>query len=379
MTREHALLAEYLIATQGTTDAVIAVGDDVLMLNDRARQVLTPGDQELVLAEVAEALALGRPQQLLVALPSGPTARVRSRPVEAGGIVLVQVTGAVRDPRPEPACPASHSVEVGSGPLWTKCRQGVDRAFRAREWLVVAGEPGTGRTTLARAVHQTHTPAAHLRVLDAGRTAELADALTVPRGTLVLTRVDRLPPAALQAVVDLLEPHRRCAAADRPWVVATVDRRRDDRDTDLALLLSLFARSVEVPALRHHVEDLPELVPHLLARITRGGDVRVAPETLRVLMRNLWPGNVEQLHQVLRAAVGRRRTGLVEPADLPPECRATTRRVLTPLEALERDVIVDVLTDTAGNKAAAARRLGMSRATIYRRIHEYGLSVPAWA
>ena len=64
---------------------------------------------------------------------------------------------------------------------------------------------------------------------------------------------------------------------------------------------------------------------------------------------------------------------MVELADLPPECRATTRRQLTPIEALERDAIVDALSMYDGDKQAAAAALGMSRATIYRKIREYGI------
>jgi len=93
-----------------------------------------------------------------------------------------------------------------------------------------------------------------------------------------------------------------------------------------------------------------------------------------VLMRNRWPGNVEQLYQVLRKTVSRRRAGVLMPDDLPPETRAITRRVLTPLEAIECDAIVDALIDNDGNKAEAARHLGMSRATIYRKIRGYGIS-----
>jgi len=62
--------------------------------------------------------------------------------------------------------------------------------------------------------------------------------------------------------------------------------------------------------------------------------------------------------------------------DLPPECRAVTHRVLTPLEAIECDASADALLDTDGNKAEAARHLGMSRATIYRKIRGYGISTP---
>ena len=177
-------------------------------------------------------------------------------------------------------------------------------------------------------------------------------------------------------LVDVLEPYRESTDVDGHWVVVTTGKQRGDRDGDLTALLTLFPRTVEVPPLRHHVEDVAELVPHLLTRLTRGGNLSVSPAVMRVLMRNLWPGNVEQLYQVLRTTVARRRSGTIELPDLPPECRATTRRVLTPLEAIECDAIVEALLDTDGNKAEAARQLGMSRATIYRKIRGYGLTVP---
>jgi transcriptional regulator of acetoin/glycerol metabolism len=69
--------------------------------------------------------------------------------------------------------------------------------------------------------------------------------------------------------------------------------------------------------------------------------------------------------------------GAIQPRDLPPECWTVSRRLLSPLEAMERDAIVQSLLDTEGNKAKAAESLGMSRATIYRKIHEYGIVIPA--
>ena len=86
-----------------------------------------------------------------------------------------------------------------------------------------------------------------------------------------------------------------------------------------------------------------------------------------------WPGNAEQLLEVLREVVRHRRTGAIQPDDLPPEVHAVSRRLLSPLEAMERDAIVQSLADADGNKVRAARSLGMSRATIYRKIHDYGI------
>ena len=68
--------------------------------------------------------------------------------------------------------------------------------------------------------------------------------------------------------------------------------------------------------------------------------------------------------------------GAVDVADLPADVPAGSRRLLSPIEALERDAIVQSLEAAHGNKLEAARALGLSRATIYRRIREYGIVSP---
>jgi sigma-54 dependent transcriptional regulator, acetoin dehydrogenase operon transcriptional activator AcoR len=383
--RELALLHDYLTACRRHRGAVLAVGPDLVMMNDRLRELVDAADHAALVAGATEALTARR--IVLVDLPSGAVARVQGRVswadrTGAGGVLTVQLTAAGAAPRPRApvTAPSALPTAVGSSQLWTKCCQAVDRHLQHREWLVLEGEPGSGRTTLARAAHRRRTPAAHLRVLDARDhaaqparwIAEVVDELeNAEGGTLVLTHVDELPPEGQHALVDALEPHRESPDSERAWVVATVGPGGGPAE-----LLALFPRTVAVPPLRHRVEDVAELVPHLLARLGRGAELTCSPDALRVLLRHRWPGNVEQLHQVLRKTVARRRSGELVPADLPPEARAITRRVLTPLEAIECDAIVDALLDNDGNKAEAARHLGMSRATIYRKIRGYGISMP---
>lgn len=243
-------------------------------------------------------------------------------------------------------------------------------AARAGEWLAVEGEPGVGKLALARAAGRQRDPAGRLVVLDAaeagtaGWLAELREA-AAGGGTLVLRHADTLTGHRLRAVATALRG--ASARPGRPWVAVTSAGRLPPR------LLPLLPRTVTVPPLRHHPEDLPRLVPALLTRLGPGGRLTCSPEALQLLMRAGWPGNVEQLRQVLQRVARHRRTGVIRPDDLPPESRAVSRRLLSRLESIERDAIVQGLAEAGGSKAAAARALGMSRATIYRRIHEYGI------
>lgn len=105
----------------------------------------------------------------------------------------------------------------------------------------------------------------------------------------------------------------------------------------------------------------------------RAADLTLAPNAFRQLTKYSWPGNVEQLRRVLNEVVQRQRSGVADVDQLPPECRATSRRRLTEIEALERDAIVRSLAENGGRKGDAATALGVSRATAYRKIREFGI------
>ena len=171
----------------------------------------------------------------------------------------------------------------------------------------------------------------------------------------------------------LLEVRARHTAGTALWVTMTmcVDPRIPQVDTQL---LPHFPHTVEVPPLRHHMEDLRKLVPLLLGRISGANSLTLSSGAMNQLMRLPWLGNVEHLRQMLLRIAQQRRTGVVEVDDLPAECRATSRRQLTQMEALERDAIVASLLTHRSRKVLAAQDLGMSRATIYRKIHEYGIT-----
>ena len=232
-----------------------------------------------------------------------------------------------------------------------------------------------GKAAVLRAVQLRRQPVGRLVVLGAAKDGgpewrrDARRVLLEDADSVILRHVDQLDATRLRSLAAVLEEAGRLVRP--PWVAVTLAP--GPRGRELAKLLRLFPGTVEIPPLRHHIEDLQRLVPFLLARLGHGGQLTCSPEAMQLLMRASWPGNVEQVLGVLRGVVARRRTGVIRPDDLPPESRTVSRRRLNPLESMERDAIVRSLLDARGNKVKAARALGMSRATIYRKIHEYGI------
>ena len=394
--QELELLQEYLRACRRTNGIVLALNDDVVMMNEHARQVLDPGDQAVLLGQAGEALSAGRGGAVEVELPTGITARMYCRPTPGaiatpggrrratGGVVHVKLI----EPSRRPAADAAHQARmylpglVGSGALWLRGCQQAQEVYESGDWLVLEGEPGVGKLALLRALHQRRSPAARFGVLDAAETASgdwlarARRALIDSEGDLVIRHIDRLTARQVRGLVSAMQEARAAGKQDPPWVAVTLSRGASPA-ADLTELLRLFPRTVELPPLRHHIEDLPELVRFFLAKLSQHGRLACSPEAMQLLARSSWPGNTEQLWQVMRRIVQRRRVGSILPMDLPPECWTVSRRLLSPLEAMERDAIVQALLDSDGNKVKAAEALGMSRATIYRKIHEYGIVTPA--
>ena len=387
--RELQLMQEYMRACRRTSGIVLALNNDVVMMNEYARQVLDPGDQGVLLGQAAEMLASQQAGAVSVELPSGIQARMYCRPVRgddhvAGGVVHVKlIEPASQRPGADAAAkpPMSLPGLVGGGALWLRgCRQ-VETIYDSGEWLALEGEPGTGKLTVVRAVHQRRNPAERFYVLDATEAADTDWLLRARRelldgeGSLVIRHVDVLNARQLNALTSALQEARTASRQHDLWVAVTLDRSR--AHGDLTKLLRFFPSTVELPPLRHHIEDLHVLVPFFVAKLGQHGRLTCSPEAMQLLLRSKWPGNTEQLWQVLKRVMQKRRTGSIQPSDLPPECWTVSRRLLSPLESMERDAIVQGLLDYQGNKVKAAKSLGMSRATIYRKIHEYGIVTPA--
>ena len=143
---------------------------------------------------------------------------------------------------------------------------------------------------------------------------------------------------------------------------------------------------LELPSVRGRREDIPLLVEHFIARFNRlqGKDIAgVSDGVLARLMEHDFPGNVRELENVIEHAFVLCRGGLIEERHLPPNLRraeegqgAGLPRGLT-LEAMEKLLIRDALQRCGGNRAAAARELGINASTLFRKIKALKLAKTA--
>ncbi|HWD03706.1 MAG TPA: helix-turn-helix domain-containing protein [Amycolatopsis sp.] len=391
--RELMLFQSYLQACRRTTGIVMAFNDDIVMMNDSARQLLNSADQSILLGHAAQALAEHRRNSATVTLSGGSKVKMHCRRVPGqhdddvvGGVLSVKLLVSEDETSgvPVPMLPMFLPGLVGSAPAWLRCTHDVDAGYSRGEWIVLAGEPGTGKVSLARGVHQRRNPTGRLHTLDArdaaGNDEWLADLrrdlLDDPVDSLVVQHLEALRGEPLTTFTEVLGEARSAFGANAPWLAVTLAPEAETTP-DLAEPLAFFPRTITVPPLHRHIDDLAELVPFFLAKLSRPNRLTCSPTALHLLMRADWPGNTAQLSSVLRKVAQRRRVGSIQPSDLPAEYQAVAKRPLKGLESIERDAIVRSLEDANGNKPRAAQLLGISRATIYRKIHEYGIVTPA--
>jgi DNA-binding NtrC family response regulator len=281
---------------------------------------------------------------------------------------------------------------VGRTPPMVEVFESIARVAPWRTPVLVAGETGTGKELVARAIHR-HGPARAQRfvALDCATLTEdaLARELGTERaagsadGTLFLNEVGALGRAAqatLARFLDTPTPRgpRILAATARDLSAAVAARRfREDLRDRLA------AVTISIPPLRERREDIRLLADHLARSTARacGAPVaNIAEPALALLEAHDWPGNVRQLADVLERAVSSTPHVMLEVGDLPAELRSPFRTSVLArsldrptLKDLKRRYVHDVLLESGGNVSRAASVLGIDRRSLYRMLQRYGI------
>lgn len=291
---------------------------------------------------------------------------------------------------------AARQALVGASPSMERVRDLVGCAAASRRTVVVTGEAGTGKSTVARLVHDLSERAgrpfvvarcdgADFRALDVELFgAEHGGLLETARGgTLVLDEARALPRAmyARLATMSAERVVRRGESAERRAVdvrlVLTARTAADEPTIDaIDMLGNRNVLPIALPPLRERRRDIPLLVRHFHERLSRERGVAppIPPETMAPLLAHVWTGNVRELeHWMDRIACAGIGDGASAPRQVvaPGADFAQLDAAHLTLEALERKYILHVLGQEAGHQSRAAERLGIDRRTLYRKLKEY--------
>lgn len=295
---------------------------------------------------------------------------------------------------------------VGTTPAARLARRQVQTAAHSGESVLIVGPPGSGRQRTAYTIHfnsrrATHGPLVPLAcsVLGAELIGSTIAAIVSAGpsdsqqrvGTLLLNQVDCLPPELQRELVSVLDrgefPARLIATAERPLLELAQHGGYNDR---LAAALSTLV--IRLPALAERREDVPLLAQAFLEQLNAQGQKQLAgfsPEALDALHGYHWPGNIDELYQFVVSACKRATGPYVELKDLPERIHLAADAASQPapldqpiqldqfLGQVERELVARALRLARGNKARAARLLGLSRPRLYRRMVQLGLEPPA--
>jgi len=297
----------------------------------------------------------------------------------------------------------------------------VERVAATRVSVLILGESGTGKELVGRAIHRLSGRDGRFV---SENCAAIADSLLegelfgaergaytgagsaraglieeADGGTLFLDEIAEMGgplQSKLLRVLQEREVRRLGSSSSRPVDFRLVSATHRDIDLRVAdgsfradLLFRIDVVRVELPPLRERTGDVPLLAEHFLAGFA-GAHGRPVPEmepaAIEILERFPWPGNVRELRNEIERAFALS-PGRIGPEALSPRLRQTAiphplsrqirDQIGSDLDRLERvvcgGVVRDVLRETGGNKAEAARRLGIPKTNLYRRLERYGI------
>ena len=292
----------------------------------------------------------------------------------------------------------------------------ISRLRETRTPVLITGESGTGKELVARAIHFRGALAQMPFVaVDCGalvptlmeselfghEKGAFTGALrsktglfqSANGGTIFLDEIGELPVEMQAKLLRVLQEKevRPVGSNDKVPVDVRVIA-ATNRDLEAAYRAGTFRKdlyfrlnvvTVHLPPLRERRSDIPQLVHCFLDRYAPGENLQVGAAAMKSFLQYDWPGNVRELENCIARAVALGDHRSIEVADLPPEVRAAESSELTMQDAaalsttaladLERMTILRVFEQAGGDKVLAGKMLGISRATLYRKLKQYNI------
>ncbi|MEW6778224.1 MAG: sigma 54-interacting transcriptional regulator, partial [Bdellovibrionota bacterium] len=308
---------------------------------------------------------------------------------------------------------------VGTSPAMRRLSSLIARVAPTEATVLVLGETGTGKELVARELHagspRAEKPFLAVNVaampeplLESELFGHVEGAFTGARraragiferakgGTIFLDEIGEASPALQAKLLRVLQERvvtRLGGREDIPVdvrVAAATHRNLEQLQSEGRFREDLYFRlkviTLEVPPLRERGEDISLLAVHFLKAFTEKQKREIrgfSRDALELLRHHPWPGNVRELENAVEHAVAMADLDLIVPADLPPQVKGAEegegREPAAPsllsdtptMEELERRYIFHVIDLCHGNKAQAARRLGVDETTLYRKLKQY--------
>jgi DNA-binding NtrC family response regulator len=296
----------------------------------------------------------------------------------------------------------------------------VSRLKDTRTPVLVSGESGTGKELVARAIHfrgaMAQTPFVAVdcgslvpTLMESEMFGYEKGAFTgamksktglfqaANGGTIFLDEIGELPLEMQAKLLRVLQEREvRPVGSNESHSVDVRVIAATNRDLETAYREGTFRKdlyfrlnvvTVHLPSLRERRSDIPVLVHHFLNRYAPGTNLPVTPAAMKSLLQYEWPGNVRELENCVARAVTLGDRRVIDVNDLPPAIRAESGGApqttfsdgsslsTTALAEMERMTILKVFEQANGDKALAGRMLGISRATLYRKLKRYNISI----
>ena len=307
---------------------------------------------------------------------------------------------------------------VGHAPEMEKLYRIIAKAAHSTHPVLILGESGTGKELVARSIHYSGpfrdrpfipvdcgslVPTlieselfGYVRGAFTGAVRAKDGLLaTAEGGTVFLDEVGELP-VDLQAKLlrAIQEKEVRPVGGTRAIPIKVRILAATNRDLDVAVQQGTFRRdlyfrlnvlTLRIPPLRERKQDIPLLIGNVLERINRATQMphSVGDDALRLMLNYDWPGNVRELENCIERACTTCSLPTIHIADLPTQLRnfqaqakppipASDGETITSIAELERQAILHAIEMLQGDKLEAARRLGIGKTTLYRKLKEYG-------